>query len=59
VIAEKLHTPEFLPRALYEKFNIEVLSTTESPLDALKSHQAIRDSGWKGADCAGVFARIL
>jgi glucuronate isomerase len=47
VIAEKLRTPEFLPRALYEKFNIEVLSTTESPLDGLKAHQAIRDSGWK------------
>ena len=46
-IAEKLSTPEFLPRALYEKFNIEVLSTTESPLDELKAHQAIRDSGWK------------
>jgi glucuronate isomerase len=46
-IAEKLHTPEFLPRALYERFNIEVLSTTESPLDELKAHKAIRDSGWK------------
>jgi glucuronate isomerase len=46
-IAEKLKTPEFLPRALYEKFNIEVLSTTESPLDPLTAHQAIRDSGWK------------
>ena len=46
-IAEKLRTPEFLPRALYEKFNIEVLSTTESPLDELKAHKAIRDSGWK------------
>src|SRR5580692_2408497 len=46
-IAGKLHTPEFLPRALYEKFNIEVLSTTESALDGLKAHQAIRDSGWK------------
>ncbi len=46
-IAEKLRTPEFLPRALYERFNIEVLSTTESPLDELKAHQAIRNSGWK------------
>ncbi len=46
-IAEKLKTPAFLPRALYEQFNIEVLSTTESPLDSLKDHQAIRDSGWK------------
>jgi glucuronate isomerase len=46
-ISEKLRTPEFLPRALYERFNIEVLSTTESPLDPLKDHQAIRDSGWE------------
>ena len=46
-IAEKLCTPEFLPRALYERFNIEVLATTDSPLDSLEDHQAIRDSGWK------------
>ena len=47
MIDEKLRTPEFLPRALYERFNLEVLSTTESPLDLLKDHQAILDSGWK------------
>ena len=47
-ISEKLRTPEFLPRALFERFNIEVLSTTESPLDPLNDHQAIRASGWKG-----------
>lgn len=46
-IDEKLRTPEFLPRALYKRFNLEVLSTTESPLDLLKDHQAILDSGWK------------
>jgi glucuronate isomerase len=46
-ISEKLKTPEFLPRALYERFNIEVLSTTDSPLDSLADHQAIRDSNWK------------
>ena len=47
-IAEKLKTPEFLPRALFERFNIEVLSTTDSPLDSLDDIQAIRASGWKG-----------
>jgi glucuronate isomerase len=47
-IAEKLKTPEFLPRALYERFNLEVLSTTDSPLDSLQDIQAIRASGWKG-----------
>jgi len=36
-----------LPRALYEQFRIEVLSTTESPLDPLTAHREIRDSGWK------------
>jgi glucuronate isomerase len=46
-IAEKLTTPEFLPRALYERFNLEVLTTTDSPLDTLADHQAIRESGWK------------
>jgi glucuronate isomerase len=47
-IAEKLKSPEFLPRALFERFNIEVLSTTDSPLDSLEDVQAIRASGWKG-----------
>jgi len=46
-IAEKLKTPEFLPRALFERFNIEVLSTTDSPLDSLDDHKAVRESGWK------------
>ncbi|HEY8996994.1 MAG TPA: glucuronate isomerase [Edaphobacter sp.] len=48
VIAAKLQTPEFRPRALFEQFNIEVLSTTDSPLDSLEHHIAIRESGWKG-----------
>ncbi|MGA2451178.1 MAG: glucuronate isomerase [Polyangiaceae bacterium] len=47
-IAECLGRPEFRPRALFDRFNIEVLSTTESPLDLLESHRAIRDSGWTG-----------
>jgi glucuronate isomerase len=47
-IAKALETPEYLPRALFERFNIEVLATTDSPLDSLEYHQAIRDSGWKG-----------
>jgi glucuronate isomerase len=45
-IAEKLRTPEFLPRALFKSFNIEVLSTTDSPIDSLDDHKAIRASGW-------------
>ncbi|HEX3968102.1 MAG TPA: glucuronate isomerase [Edaphobacter sp.] len=48
IIAEKIDTPEFRPRALFDQFNIEVLSTTDTPLDTLEYHKAIRDSGWKG-----------
>jgi glucuronate isomerase len=43
-----LRRPEFRPRALFERFNIEVLTTTESPLDQLPHHDALRRSGWKG-----------
>jgi glucuronate isomerase len=46
-ISEMLKTPAFLPRALYERFNLEILATTDSPLDTLEDHKAIRDSGWK------------
>jgi glucuronate isomerase len=47
-IAECLAQPDFLPRALFERFNIEVLATTEWPLDPLTHHTKLRDSGWKG-----------
>ncbi|WP_413988822.1 glucuronate isomerase [Labrys okinawensis] len=47
-IAEALGTPEFRPRALFERFNIEAISTTDSAIDELKSHQQILASGWKG-----------
>ena len=38
----------FRPRALFERFNIEAISTTESAIDDLKWHRMIRDSGWGG-----------
>jgi glucuronate isomerase len=47
-IEKKLQTPEFLPRALFERFNIEVLATTDSAFDSLEYHRAIKASGWKG-----------
>jgi glucuronate isomerase len=47
-IDDCLKTPEFRPRALFERMNIEVLATTESPLDDLAHHAEIRASGWKG-----------
>jgi glucuronate isomerase len=43
-----LSRPEYLPRALYERFGIEVLATTEAALDPLEHHEAIAESGWKG-----------
>jgi glucuronate isomerase len=48
MITEMLATDAFRPRALFERYNIEVIATTESPLDDLRHHKAIRDSGWKG-----------
>lgn len=47
-INEQLGRPEFRPRALFDRFNIEVLATTESPLDSLHHHETIRDSDWDG-----------
>jgi glucuronate isomerase len=48
VIGECLARDEFRPRALFERFGIEVLTTTESPLDDLRYHREIHDSGWQG-----------
>ena len=47
-ITTALATDAFRPRALFERYNIEVIATTESPTDDLRHHQAIRDSGWSG-----------
>ncbi len=47
-ISALLAEPAFRPRALYDRFRIEVLTTTDSPLSTLAAHQTIRDSGWVG-----------
>jgi glucuronate isomerase len=47
-IADALRRPELRPRALFERFRIEVLSTTESPLDPLAHHRKLHASGWLG-----------
>lgn len=47
-ITAALATDAFRPRALFERANIEVIATTESPLDRLEHHAAIRASGWPG-----------
>ncbi|MDF0543574.1 glucuronate isomerase [Sphingobium sp. H39-3-25] len=47
-IGEALTTAAFRPRALFERFNIELLATTEGADDDLAHHAAIRRSGWQG-----------
>ncbi len=47
-INQALATPGFHPRALFERFNIELLATTEAADDPLEQHEAIRRSGWNG-----------
>lgn len=42
-IEARLASPEFLPRALFDRFRIEVLATTDDPLDDLEAHRALRD----------------
>lgn len=45
-ITQALQRREFRPRALFERFDIKVIATTESPLEPLDHHRAIRESGW-------------
>jgi glucuronate isomerase len=47
-IAACLRSPAFRPRALFERFQIEVLATTDAGADSLEHHRAIRVSGWTG-----------
>lgn len=47
-IAECLERDDFRPRALFERFRIEAIATTEGALDDLNWHRMIAESGWKG-----------
>ena len=47
-IGEALAQPAFRPRALYDRFGIEVIATTDSPLDDLRHHRAVAQSDWGG-----------
>lgn len=48
-IQARLTTPEFRPRALYERFGMEVLATTDDPCDDLRHHRALaEDPSWHG-----------
>jgi len=49
VLRARLAAPDFRPRALYQRFGLEVLATTDSPLARLEHHQRLReDPGWHG-----------
>ncbi|SDX87014.1 glucuronate isomerase [Citreimonas salinaria] len=47
-IAEKLPQPEFRPRALYERFGISAIATTDSALDDLRWHRKALEDNWQG-----------
>jgi len=47
-ISDCLSQPGFRPRALYDRFGIEVITTTDSPLDDLRWHRQLRQDGWHG-----------
>ena len=48
IVDKALRTPEFLPRALFDRFRLEVLATTDAAVDTLEQHRKIKASGWKG-----------
>lgn len=45
-LEERLSQPEFSPRTLFERFNIEVLCTTDAASDTLGSHASLQREGW-------------
>ena len=47
-LSERLADDAFRPRALFDRFGIEVLATTDGALDPLAHHATIRASGWSG-----------
>ena len=47
-VNDLLARPEFRPRALFERFGIEVIATTDGALDDLRHHDALRQSDWRG-----------
>ncbi|MGB3246008.1 MAG: glucuronate isomerase [Sulfitobacter sp.] len=47
-INDCLSQDAFRPRALFERFNIEAIATTESAIDDLRWHRMILESGWEG-----------
>ncbi|KQM97716.1 glucuronate isomerase [Sphingomonas sp. Leaf25] len=47
-IGDLLASDAYRPRALFDRFGIELIATTEGADDPLLHHRAIRESGWGG-----------
>ena len=47
-LSDRLADPAYRPRALFDRFNIEVLATTDEATDALDAHHRIREDDWDG-----------
>lgn len=48
-LAHRLAGPDMRPRALYQRFGLEVLATTDDPCSDLSAHLRLRDDpGWGG-----------
>lgn len=47
ILLEKLSSSELLPQTLFDRFRIEVLSTTDAASDSLEQHKKIKESNWK------------
>jgi len=45
-LEERLASPEYSPRALFERFEVEVLCTTDAATDSLEHHASLRHEGW-------------
>ncbi len=45
-LSEKLSQSDFAPRALFKRFNIEVLCTTDAATDTLEPHQQLQREGF-------------
>jgi glucuronate isomerase len=44
-LEERLASPEYSPRALFERFEVEVLCTTDAATDTLEHHASLRNEG--------------
>ncbi|MFK7793042.1 MAG: glucuronate isomerase [Devosiaceae bacterium] len=47
-INDQLASPAFRPRALFDRFNLEILATTDHATDDLAHHKALKAEGYKG-----------